>query len=80
MKEDKYTNNEIYLIIKSLKDKIKEGFDGTYKRLDITNGKIDKHETRINKIETWKSKLIGAFIITNLIFLPVIVALLVKYL
>ena len=61
---DEYSNRELYILIQS-------EFKETHKRLDLVNGKLSKHETRITKIENWKNKLIGAFIITNLVFLPV---------
>ena len=68
-----YTNKELYLLIDT-------GFKGVHNRQDRTNGTLDKHESRINKIEIWKNKLIGAFIITNIVFLPTIFFFLVKYL
>jgi len=70
---EEYTNRELGILIKT-------GFDGVYKRQDRTNGKITKNDNRITKLEDWKSKLIGAFIVTNIIFLPTIFILIKKYL
>jgi len=67
-----YTNRELYILI----DK---GFKGVHEKQDKTNGKLIKHDTRITSIENWKSKLIGAFVITNIIFLPIVFAFLIKY-
>ena len=70
---EEYTNRELGILIKT-------GFDGVHKRQDRTNGKIIKNDNRIAKIEGWKNKLIGAFIVTNIIFLPTIFILIKKYL
>jgi len=70
---EEYTNRELGILIKT-------GFDGVHKRQDRTNGKITKNDNRITKLEDWKSKLIGAFIVTNIIFLPTIFILIKKYL
>ena len=70
---DEYSNRELYI-------KLEDGFKGVNDRLDRVNGNVGNHEKRINKIEIWKNKLIGAFIITNVIFLPTIFFLLIKYL
>ena len=40
---EKYSNNEIYIMLKNLSQKINDGFDGTHKRLDITNTKVIKN-------------------------------------
>ena len=70
---EEYTNRELGILIKT-------GFDGVHKRQDRTNGNITKNDNRITKLETWKFKLIGAFIVTNIIFLPTIFILIKKYL
>ena len=69
---EEYTNRELGILIKT-------GFEGTHKRLDITNGKIDRHETRITRIEASKNRVLGAFILVNIIFLPIIFILIKKY-
>ena len=66
-----FTNRELYLLVD-------EGFKSTHRRLDKTNGNIIKNDNRITKLETWKFKLIGAFIVTNIIFLPTIFILIKK--
>jgi len=70
---DEYSNRELFI-------KLEDGFTGVNDRLDRVNGNVSSHESRINKIEIWKNKLIGAFIITNIVFLPTIFFFLVKYL
>jgi len=71
---DEYSNRELFI-------KLEDGFTGVNDRLDRVNGNVSSHDKRINKIEGWKNKLIGAFILTNVVFLPIIfcvIALLIK--
>lgn len=41
--EDKYSNNELLQITKSIENKVIDGFKGVHDRQDKTNGQVDKN-------------------------------------
>lgn len=44
-----------------------------------TNGTVCVHDTRLDKIENWKSKISGALIVLNIIVVPVLLYLVYTY-
>ena len=43
-----------------------------------TNGTIGVHDTRIDRLERWRSTITGALIIINLIIVPVLLYLILR--
>ena len=46
--------------------------DAILAQVKKTNGTVIANTQRISNIEDWKNKVIGALVMTNLIFLPVL--------
>jgi len=75
MGEQKYSNNEIYLMLKNLKDNVEKGIKGMHDRQDFTNGNVKANtEFRIKAstglmIIKWTIGALGFGNIVSIIYL-----------
>lgn len=61
------TNGELHIMLTNISEK-----------LDTVIIQVLKTNGRVSSLESWKNKLIGGFIVTNIILVPVAVTLLSK--
>lgn len=62
----------------NLTETVKNGFEGVHTRQDKTNGRINVLENENLKRKDFQSKLVGAFIFSNIFIIPIIVAFIIK--
>lgn len=77
---EEYTNRELGLRLDSIIEKVDNGFSGVHERQDKTNGKVGKHDDRLDDIEKKQNRFIGGAILANIILVPVIVGVVVRFL
>jgi len=56
---EEYTNRELGLLLKSLHEKMDEGFRGVHARQDRTNGNVCRNDKRIKSLENWRWYIVG---------------------
>lgn len=76
---EQYTNGELGLLIKALTEKVEDGFNGVHARQDRTNGNVINNRTDIDTLKDWRSKVLGALIITQLMLVPLFISFVIKY-
>ena len=69
---EEYTNRELGILIK-------EGFKGIHDRQDKTNGHVADNATCIGDLKIWKARLVGGFIVTNILLIPVLITFIIGY-
>lgn len=68
---EKYTNNEIYIMLENLTKQVEEGFAGIYARQDKTNGNVRSLEKRF-----WA--IAGGLVVISLIVVPLFLDIIKK--
>lgn len=75
-----YSNETLTALLKELENKIDNGFSGVHKRQDKTNGNIIENRERIEKIENWKSFIMGGMTLLSILVLPVLIFVIQQFL
>jgi len=73
---EEYTNRELYLMLKGVRDDVVNGFKGVHDRQDKTNGGIGKSEDEIDKLKDWKNYIWGGISFAG--FIISIIILIIK--
>ena len=68
------TKEKIESVEESIKEVVELRFGHIREKLDAIHEQTTKTNGRVSTLETWKNKLIGALIITELLLLPIAVA------
>lgn len=69
---EEFTNRELYLMLKGVKDAVENGFKGVHDRQDKTNGRIGKAEEDIKSLIGWRKYISGGLSILAICFLPIV--------
>lgn len=51
--------DDVILAIGRLEGKVETGFDGVKQRLDYANGRLNKHDEKIQALQSFQDKLVG---------------------
>lgn len=76
---ERYSNNEIHLMIKSLTKKVDEGFAGIHARQDKTNGNIHENRCEIDKLKVWRGYITGGVAILTFVVATFLLPILLKF-